>query len=74
MFGKKLNKGENLMVKFSIDYYKKILKEMFEAHSLYHCLGYIQCMSTHEIVSNKEALSLIDFVDNLREEKSNDKH
>ena len=62
------------MTKFSIDYYKKILKEMFEAHSLYHCLGYIQCMSTHEIVSSEEALSLVDFVDKLnkKEEKVNE--
>ena len=60
-----------MITKFSIGYYKKLLKEMCKVHSIYHCLGYIQCMSTHEIVSCEEALSLVDFVDNLKNKEEN---
>jgi len=55
-----------MITPFSIDYYKKLLKEMYKVHSIYQCLGYIQCMSTHEIVSCEEALSLVDFVESFK--------
>ena len=63
-----------MITKLSIDEYKEKLKEMYKVHSIYHCLGYIQCMSTHEIVSCEEALSLVDFVEEVKknkEEKAN---
>lgn len=61
-----LKTKQEMVTKFSIDYYKELLKEMCKVHSLYHCLGYIQCMTTHEIVSFEEGLSLIDFAENLK--------